>query len=202
MTQAQQEDLYGKVENGVIVEFPVTVSVIKARGHSLFNYNPVKFNYKPGYDDGIGKLATNLSIKDGHIVVDYSVTPLTLAEVLASFRINETTVKQYADIPMSVNAYTQSLLKNLVETKINQLANQRDFDSFDSAISRYSNSSDPKLKKEAAYLNQVLTEAWRSLATLNANLKSNAVALPPTVEAVEAYLGIPTNWNKFEELNS
>ena len=35
-----QQDIYGKIEAGKVIEFPVTIPIIEARGHTVYQYSP------------------------------------------------------------------------------------------------------------------------------------------------------------------
>lgn len=193
-----QKDIYGKVDGNKIIEFPVTVDVILNRGHSVYDYSPVIFDVKPNIDSTRQKLSQALSVNQGQISVKYTVTPLTLSEVLASFKLDDGFVLAIEQVPPQTVAYVKTLMSNLVETKIHVLCYLRGYESLNNALGRYSSSKNERYKKEAAYIQQCLDEAWDALEAYQADLFSKKVALPTTEEEVINRLSIPSDWSAFK----
>ena len=83
-----QKDVYGKIEAGKVIEFPVTVPIIEARGHTVYQYSPAVFDQAPSYHAPTEKLSQALKVINNVIHVSYIKQPKALEEILNSFRVS------------------------------------------------------------------------------------------------------------------
>ncbi len=195
MTEAQK-DIYGKVDNGIVIEFPVTVDIILNRGHSVHDYTPVTFVTAPYYDTTRQKLTRGVSVRNGRIYVEFTLTSLSLNEVLQSFK-TDAGVKAISEIDTGLIEYVRSLLSNHVEVCLDRLCNLRDYSSLNNALARYRNSTIEAFKKESDYLQLCLDNAWKAMGAYQTSLLTGKIPLPTSIDEVDAVVKIPKNWDNF-----
>ncbi len=192
-----QQDIYGKIEAGKVIEFPVTVPIIEARGHTVYQYSPVCFEAAPSYHAPTEKLAQTLKVVNNVIHVSYMKQPKALEEILNSFRISPVQRKLIQEIDGTTQRVIQTLIEHMVENQINRLGAQRGYSTINNALSRYTNSSVDTFKKEAAFIQAALDAAWTNLIAYMQDVQSGQRPVPVTVAEVEAVLAIPT-WADFK----
>lgn len=191
-----QKDIYGKVTDGVIVEFPVTVDIILNRGHNVNDYCLSVFATEPNYNRACQKLQRKISVRNGKIYVDFEITPRSLAEVLAGFKTKDG-VMDIKDVEFSLMVYTKSLFTNYVEDSLDKLCNLRGYTSLNNILARYRNSSIESFKKESDYLQVCLDNAWKVMTVYQADLMTGKQPLPTSIDELDAVLNIPKNWDDF-----
>lgn len=185
---------YGKVENGRVVEFPVTTEIILARGHRLHQYSPVVFEDKPAYDPRYQKLTTTLSVANGRILVKQVASNMTTAELLAALKNADGTVAKIGDLSPAVVSIIKTSVANYVESRISALCLARGYSSIDRVLGGYANSSEPSFKADAEFIQTVIDRAWRNLIPYFASLEAGAAELPTTLEEILKISEIPTSW--------
>lgn len=191
-----QKDIYGKVTNGVIVEFPVTVDIILNRGHNVNDYCLAVFSTEPNYNRACQKLQRKIVTRQGKIYVEFEIQPRSLSEVLSSFKTKDGVV-DIKDVEFSLIVYTKSLLTNHAEESLDRLCNLRGYSSLNNALARYRDSSIEAFKKESDYLQACLDNAWKVLIAYQAEMMAGKAPLPTSIEDLDAVLNIPKNWDDF-----
>jgi len=192
-----QKDVYGKIEAGKVIEFPVTVPIIEARGHTVFQYSPAVFEAAPSYHAPTETLTQTLKVVNNVIHVSYMKQPKALEEILNSFRVSPVQRKLIQEIDASTQRVVEALVERYVENQINRLGAQRGYSTINNALSRYTNSSVQTFKKEAAFIQAALDTAWTNLIAFMQDVKSGHRPVPVSMAEIEAVLAIPT-WADFK----
>jgi hypothetical protein len=184
-----QDNVYAKVEGGVVVEFPVSVDTILARGHSVFQYHRVQFNNKPYFSPETSTLTQQFQVTGNRVIVAYITQDFSLQELLTSFKKSDGKAKFISDISPNAITVAKSLISNYIEGKISNLARQRGYVSLNNILGRYSNSNNPNYKAEAAYIQKCLDDSWANLEQYFTNIITNQAPVPTSMEEIDAVVG-------------
>lgn len=187
-------DVFARVLDDKIIEFPVLRSHIVARGHPITMYVPVvdspveipDFHYdieSPFYENGV--------VRINHEILPYSLQDMLSQIYAASFGADMlTSVPVYAkDVRAGTLDYVISLVDALYEAKLDAFAKERGYNSLNNLLSRYSNSSNSSFKADAEHAQSVLDSTWEKLAALLETVSSGASPVPRSVSEIEAYVG-------------
>ena len=191
-----QNDIYAAVDQGKVVEFPVTVDIILARGHAVHQYFPVVFDRVPSYSAATSQLANVFVIENNQVRVKYEVRPFTLAQVLSSLKSDDGTMPRFSDLDPALVGYIQSMVSNYVEGKVSRLAAERGYLSLNNVLGRYTASTNAKYRKEAMFIQATLDNCWDNLEAYFEKLKGEALPVPSTVVDIDRVIGELT-WNNF-----
>lgn len=186
--------VYGKIEGGQVVEFPVTAEVIVARGHRLHQYSPVVYGEKPTYDPRYQKLSGSLVIEGGVIKVSYTVASMTTEELLASLKNADGTVKTIGELSPQIVALIRTSVANYVESRIEMLCKSHGYTSMDRLLGSYSNSTESQYKNDAAFIQGILDKAWKNLTAYYQALAEGTQPLPTSVEDILRISEVPASW--------
>lgn len=186
--------VYGKVIDGKIVEFPVTAEIILARGHRLHEYSPVNYLPVPGYDYRMQRLVTTMSVENGTIDVQSVAQDLTFAEILASLKNEDGSVKSIGELSEEIVVKIKTKIANYVEQHIEALCVSRGYDSINNLLGRYSNSANPTFAAEAKFIQDTIDHAWEKLISHYLAIEAGTASLPTSEEEIKAIAGLPASW--------
>lgn len=194
-------DLFAKVVNGVITEFPVYRSYIGNRGEPTDWYIRVEDLPKPTDVPRFHYLAQNVYFKDGRVFREFVVTPTSLKDLLASLVVKSSDgVAKAADIH-SLDAETIQRVYNLVSDYVTQKfsdwAKTRGYgigatDSFVS-LSTYAFSANTKLQGEAKQALALRDTAWANLLAYFGDVSTGTKPVPMTLAEIDALIP-PMKW--------
>lgn len=196
MTTEQNQDLevYARVENRQIVEYPVYHLHIVNRAHPFEWYHKVIFDKKPEvpafhYLREVPVLQIN-----NEVHVTYVAEPYTLKGLLTMI-YPQTVGDENAEVtPVDINDIDPALVNRIVElvrqnvqNLLDNFAKERSYDGIVSAVS-YVGSSVQQFANEAARAIQKRDEAWMNMYAYIAEVKAGSKPVPKSVSEIEAEL--------------
>lgn len=192
-----QNDIYAAVDQGRVIEFPVTVDIILARGHTVHQYFPVVFDQVPSYSAATSRLENIFVIEPNRVRLKYEVRPFTLPQVLSSLKSTDGSMPRFSDLDPALVGYIQSMVSNYVEGKVSRLAAERGYLSLNNVLGRYTASTNAKYRKEAMYIQSTLDSCWDKLEAYFEKLKGEALPMPSSVADIDRVIGELT-WDNFQ----
>lgn len=193
-------EVYARVSDGKIVEYPVFALHIRNRAHPFDWYTKVEFQEKPVVPE-FHNLKENLSITLGHVVASYEIIPQTINEVLYNLHHpngtppmpgEEPPAVTIAEVPPAVIQRVAKLATDKVEQRLNAWANTRNYESILSAVS-YVNSPIPNFQADSQKAVQVRDTSWVALYQYLDKVTSSQVPVPKTFEDdIEPHLPVPS----------
>jgi len=187
--------LYARVQGGKVIEYPVTTEIIQKRGHTVAQYHvvveePITLSNEAGMF-----IDTSMVIENQTVRIKHTYLEKTLEEMIFFFRKafeNGAWVPfNYADIPAGEIKAFQKKLGQAATDALNTVVKER-YDSLDALLSRYSNSSNPVWKKEAAFFQTAVDTLWTKLIAYFQELASSTKPLPVSMSDVEALIKAPS----------
>ena len=192
-------DLFGRIKNGKIIEFPVYRLHIKNRSHPLSWYTPVVDLEKPELP-AFHCYERALDIKDGFIQQSYTVRPFTLQELLGQLRklpTGETPDEMPSVIPITevdpaMIQQVYGLVSNYLTDKLIAFAATRGYgsanvDAFTSLMT-YSDSVIDKFKNEALRGKALRDQAWANMLGYFGKVTAGEVPVPTSMEEIDALI--------------
>jgi hypothetical protein len=193
----ETREVYAKIENGNIVDYPVYPTHIKNRSHPINWYTPCIFETRPvikKYQYLKEKLKVSPDRK--FVYITYEVDNLPLESLFQRIppRIIETEGEEnspFMDMfgivgssnliedppsPELINEIKNRIIER-VDNELNEFARSRDYTSIVSAVS-YINSSNPKFKAEGQYCSDLRDAVWPALFGYLQEILSNTVPVP------------------------
>ena len=189
--------VYARVQGNRVIEYPVTSATIEQRGHSFAQYHvvveePITLSNEAGMF-----IDTSMVIENQTVRIKHTYLEKTLEELIFFFRKafeNGAWVPfNYADIPAGEIKAFQKKLGQAATDALNTVVKER-YDSLDALLSRYSNSSNPVWKKEAAFMQAALDGLWTNLLKYFQELASEQRPLPISLEDI-TYLVKAPSWS-------
>lgn len=199
MASEKDLDLFGRVKNGEIVEFPVYRIHITNRSHPLDWYTPAVEQPKPELPP-FSVYERTVELKDGYINVSYSVRAYTLEELLAQLRkmpnledpSAEPEVVSIAEVEPAMVQRIYSLASDYLTEKLVNFAATRGYgtpnvDAFTS-LTTYKDSLIPKFKNEAARGLSFRDQAWANMLNFFGQVSIGAAPVPTTIAEIDALI--------------
>ena len=200
MAEVQNDlDLFGRVKNGEIIEFPVYRIHITNRSHPLSWYTPAIELPKPELPP-FSVYERHLEVKNGVIEISYTSRAYTLEELLSQLKKEpnlenpgaEPTVVSIADVDPAMVQRIYSLASDHLTTKLVEFAATRGYgtvnvDAFTS-LTTYKDSIVPKFKAEATRGLALRDQAWANMLTYFSQVATGAVPVPTTIAEVDALI--------------
>lgn len=195
ITTPKDTDLYGKVVDGVIVEFPVHYIHILNRSHPVSWYTKVERAVKPEEPE-FYQCRPSYTYKEGVIYESWQIVPLTLDEMLVKIRQEKYPegLDPFADQPISVAdvrpealARVHDLIVALAEDRMNKFANTRKYDSMDK-LCGYKGDPNPKYDNEGSRGIKLRSDTWIALENHEAGVINGSIPIPFSSEDVIPYL--------------
>jgi len=187
------QDVFARVENGQIVEYPVYRLHIENRSHPVEWYTPVVEVNKPEVPE-FHYLTPTLTLKDGVVNVTYSVKAFDLSQLLA--RVNSSVM----DLPGKSEVFISqidpkladrivNLTTNYAEGKLEAFIATRGYDSLNNLLSRYKDSSVAKFKLEANHVQGLLDALWSRLLAYYGEINTGVKPIPMSLSEIDAVIG-------------
>ena len=209
MTQKNDIALYGKVVDGVLVEFPVYETQILGRGESLSNYIKAKvfaYGNVPQFSYPEQKVQV---VNGNEIHITYEIKPQPLKELLvigSTFAQPNANGNTYlVDIPVDLFNAIYTAIDGHVSDLLDAMARQRGYGFPDSPrsvplknLTSYANdyNFDPRTKAEGVYGFKMLFVVW-SLALKKFEKMQHPTdpdPIPKTVAEIDAWYP-PVKWD-------
>lgn len=191
-------DLFARVKDGAIVEFPVYRLHIHNRAHPLSWYTPVIESPKPElppfhyYDQ-------QLTVAVGHVKATYSVKAYTLAELLSQLRPFSPIpgeplppVPAIADLDPALVARIYGLASDYLTDKLVAFAATRNYgtptvDAFTSLLT-YLTSTVAKFKAEAERGQLLRDTAWSNMIAYFDQVMAGTLPVPTSISTIDALI--------------
>lgn len=150
-------EIYCRIVNGQVVEYPVYALHIRNRAHPFSMYTKVVFTTKPPLPD-FAFYTEKLEVVNGIPLVTYGIAYKTLQTVLNELHQSngaptlpgeEPTPKPIEEVPPATMGRVVELAKQLVQDRLDNWAKTREYDGVLSAIS-YQTSTNPTRAEEGA----------------------------------------------------
>ena len=197
-------DLFGRIINGEIIEFPVYRIHVTNRSHPLSWYTPAIEKANPELPP-FSVYERHLDIKDGFIEVSYTVRAYTLEELLSQLKKEpnleepgaEAVIISIADVDPAMVQRIYGMASDYLTTKLVEFAASRGYgtsnvDAFTS-LTTYKDSVVQKFKNEASRGLALRDQAWANMLTYFNQVATGAVPVPTTIAEVDALIP-PLTW--------
>jgi hypothetical protein len=185
-----EQQVYARVVEGRIAEYPVYEIHIKNRAHPMDWYTPVIYLQKPTYDDRFESIREELQITGKHVVASYVVGQMSVDAILNKLFYpngrhniaNPTEEIQPENItiatidPFLLNKVAQKASVEVGET-LDAFVKERNYDDVRSCVS-YTNSSNPQFKAEADRVIVLRDQTYSALYAYLADVTAGTVPLP------------------------
>ena len=191
-SQENDLDVFARIVNGAIVEFPVYRLHIRNRAHPIEWYTRVVFKDKPELP-AFHYHETKVELVNGVPTVSYPVVPYTLPQLLSQLRVEVNPMEEPQPVsiedvdPVVVN-HIYKLVSEYIHAKLDAFAQTRNYNNLDSLIGKYTGSAIPQFNAEAARGRHLLDTTWASLLTYFDNVMSGTVPVPTSMQDIESQL--------------
>jgi len=184
-------NIYAKVENGKIVEYPIYSNHIRNRSHPVDWYTLCVFDAKPQITK-YQYLTEDYEILDNLIKVHYVIKDMTLKEVLNLFKDPASDIMMPSPLPISSLtaediAKVQELASIEVQNLLDEFARTRGYDDIKSAVT-YLNSTNTVYSTEATTAMNLRDNCWSALETYLTDVQAGTKPVPLTVEEIISVL--------------
>lgn len=198
VTRNPDFDLFARIKDGQIVEFPVYRLHIKNRAHPLSWYTPVTEEAKPELPPFHYHKRT-VSLNNGAVTCTYTAIAFTLAELLAQLKpASSGLVGEEAPVPLvseldpALVAHVYELASEYLTDKLVAFAKTRGYgtskvDAFTSLLS-YLTSGVAKFKAEAERGQMLRDTAWANLLGYFQQVTTGEVPVPTSIDSIEALI--------------
>lgn len=186
-------DLFARVENGQVTEFPVYRLHIKNRAHPLSWYTPVQEGPLPEVPP-FHYLTKEVKVVGTEVHLTYGVQAYTLAQLLSQLRVRsdepgvQDTVLVVTEIDPDLISHVYNMVSDYAHEKLDQFAQTRGYKNLDSLIGKYKNSGIPKLAAEAERGQQLLDLTWGSLLGYFEKVMTGQTPVPSSMEEIDNLL--------------
>lgn len=189
-------DVFARVIDGQIVEYPVFRLHIVNRGHPLDWYTPVVESPKPTLPP-YSNYKPSLSVIGGTVVVTYSVVPQSLGEILQGLAVPGENTNPLPGQPadkvapliteISPDTVTKvyDLVGEYVMAKLDTWANTRKYTTFNTLLG-YRDSGIAKFKAEALRGNDLRDQIWAALTTYFDKVTTGQEPVPISTTPIDA----------------
>lgn len=192
-------DLFARVVDGEIKEYPVCRLHIQNRAQPISWYTPVVEAVKPEVPK-FHYTVEKLTVGENEVVQSFEVVPYTLQELLSNLRINTSGVGVADDRPIieSVDpelvAQIMQLISDYVTDRLSDFAATRQYgskakniDPFISAAT-YVSSKNEKYRLESNYLLDTRDAIWANLEVYQAGVLSGTTPVPISIDEIDALI--------------
>ncbi len=185
-------NIYAKVTNGKVVEYPVSELHIHNRSQPKSMYTLCKKDTKPTITSQ-QYLTETLEVTPNLVLVHYNVVDKTLQQLLDGFK-DPSSNTLINPTPLNISAISTadiakvSELTNIhVQTLLDDFAVTKGYDNINSTIS-YLNSTVLAYSTEAATASALRDNVWSTLNTYLTDVTAGTLPLPLKVSDIEAVL--------------
>lgn len=186
-------DLFARVVDGKVVEYPVYRIHIKNRAHPLSFYTPVVKTEAPAPDQ-FGTVDESLEVRPDAVHVVYTKRPLTLAEILHTFQVQNLedpmapmTAKLISEIDPATVQHVYSLAGDYVSVKLDEFARTKQYNDF-IHLTGYRYSAIPSFAAEAMRGYTLRDQIWANLLNYFTQVTTGAVPAPTSIADVDALI--------------
>lgn len=191
-------DVFARVVDGQIVEYPVFRLHIKNRAHPLDWYTPVVESPKPELPP-FSNYKTKLSIVGGTVLVTYSVVKQTLDEILRNLAVDDTAEPglpglnpgkvppKIEDVSPETIAPVYDMVGEHVMAKLDTWAATRKYTTFNTLIN-YRDSAIQKFKLEALRGIELRDATWAALANYFSSVSTGQLPVPISIQEIDALM--------------
>lgn len=186
-------EIYARVVNGQVAEYPVLPVHIKNRAHPAEWYTKVIFQPKPVLE-AFQYLTEALTVVEGKVYCAYVAKGYTLAETLRFINTNPDQTKsdpdyvvQIEDVPPASIAKVNELARAYAQTKLDEFAATRGYDGI---LSVCSYATDPleEHRLEGQRAVELRSAYWVTIGTYMAKVLSKELPVPKTVAEIMVHL--------------
>lgn len=160
-----QETIFARVENGVVVEYPVTSEQIRNRKAPLSLFKQVQPTKKPEVSS-FQRLQENVELFGNDVRVTYTVEDMSIQEVLNQLhdehKRNSENHITASDVPQEVFAQVVNLARAKIGVDLDKFAQERSYDNIVSLCS-YATDPDPAHAIEAQRGVELRSRAWAAI---------------------------------------
>ena len=194
---SEETKVYAKVENGVIVQYPVLPIHIQNNGTPLEWFTEVEYEEKPEVPDFFWlketlKVLTPLN-QPVRVLSSFTLVPFSLAQILDGLQkegdfpgMPSGVPMDIADVPLATVNRVAQLATGYAQAKLDAFVQERNYDSVATAVT-YLNSSIAKFKSEAekafAYRDQTYAALYQYLGNVQAG-QTPVPIVPADIDAI------------------
>lgn len=186
-------DLFARVADGKVVEYPVYRIHIKNRAHPLSFYTPVIKTEAPAPDE-FGTVDESLEVRSDAVHVVYTKRPLTLAEMLRTFQVQDPenptapmAAKPISEIDPATVQHVYNLAGDYVSEKLDEFARTKQYKDF-IHLTGYRYSAIPSFAAEAMRGYTLRDQIWANLLNYFTQVTTGAVPVPTSIADVDALI--------------
>ena len=175
------EILFARVEQGQIIEFPVTAEQIRNRNAPLSMFKQVTALEARPSATQFQVVTEVLSLVGNDVRLVYKVTDLTLQEILnrlhEDFEKTATADITVADVPAEVFAKVLAVTRQRLGEQLNAFAQTRDYDDIVSLCS-YATDPEPDHAAEGQHGVALRSQVWAAIRDYQKDVISGAKPVP------------------------
>jgi hypothetical protein len=166
-------DLYARVINGEIVEYPIYLEHIKARGLPEFWFTKCETEEKPSVDEFSYAIQVPRVVDETRVVLGWTIQPMSLEQLLRKLPTNVEAQQQarrpirpiVTDLPSeALIAKIRTLTEDHVEALLNTFAQTRGYKDLERAIT-YIGDKNPVWDAEGKFCRDLRSDTWVQLQT-------------------------------------
>lgn len=169
------KNVFARVENNRILEYPVTKEIIQNRKAPLSMFRQVKFLEKPKTTE-FELLTESIELVSGIPTVSYKVRNLTVQEILDNLYGTkpELTIDQ---VPLEVFKRVSFLAREKIGQMLDAFAKTRGYDNI-ASLASYSNDPDPQQAAEGLLGTQLRSRCWVAIKDYEVGVMSGTIPVP------------------------
>ena len=193
-TQLNDLDVFARVTDGKVVEYPVYRIHIRNRAHPLSYYHRVVDAGAPTPDE-FGTVDQTLEVHpDNTVHVVYTKRPLTLSEILRTFKVQNikdpmasVEAKPISEIDPATIQHVYSLAGDYISVKLDEFARTKQYKDF-IHLTGYRYSAIPSFAAEAMRGYTLRDQIWANLLGYFTEVTSGAVPVPTSIADIDAVI--------------
>lgn len=196
-----ENEVYCRIENGEIVEYPVYAVHIRNRAHPFEMYTKVVFSKKPALPD-FAYYTQNIELLGNVPIVTFGIAYKGLQTVLNELHNvgggaaptvpgEQPTPKPIEEVPPATLDRVLTLVKELVQTRLDQWAATREYDGILS-VTTYSYSSNAQRSAEGLKAISNRDDTWDAMYAYMDKVTTKQLPVPMQVTEIEAQLPVLT----------
>lgn len=189
------DEIYCRIVDGQVVEYPVYALHIRNRAHPFEMYNKVVFTAKPTLPE-FAYYTEKLEVINGVPLITYGIAYKTLQTVLNELHQSNATPalpgeepqpKPIEEVPPGTMARVVELTKELVQARLDDWAKTKEYDGILSAAS-YVSSTNPARAAEGAKAILSRDLSWDAMYVYMDKVSSKALPVPMKEAEIVAQL--------------
>ncbi len=181
------EEIYAKVEDGIITQYPLTLADINNANESTNTYYYCYPNVKPAFNALIERLVDSPVLLGSIVIINYTTERKTLDELFAEIGLGDGQGITINQVPPELLEAVVILTKEKVQRKLDEFAQTRGYDDMKS-VCTYVDSQIPQYQLEAQRAIYIRDLTWSNLYMYLNGILSGATPLPSSCTDIEAVL--------------